>query len=161
MKASLLSIGTLVAVAALAIGLNSALAANYTASHGVAVAVANSSLGRILVDGHGHTLYLFGKDKRGKSACRGQCASFWPPLITAGRPRAKAGAKASLLGTTRRADGRLQVTYNRHPVYRFAKDTMKGQTNGQGLNIFGARWYAVSSAGSKIKAASSGGGYGY
>jgi predicted lipoprotein with Yx(FWY)xxD motif len=168
MKASLLSIGTLVTVAALAVGLNNALAANHTARHGpttaprgVVVAVANSSLGRILVDGHGRTLYLFGKDEHGKSACSGQCASFWPPLITARRARAKAGAKASLLGTTRRADGRLQVTYNHHPVYRFAKDTKKGQTNGEGLNIFGGTWYAVSSKGSKIKAANGGGGYGY
>lgn len=159
MKASLLSLGTLVTVAALAVGLNSARAASHTA--GVTVAVANSSLGRILVDGHGRTLYLFGKDRHGRSACRGQCASFWPPLITAGRPRAKAGAKASLLGVTKRADGRLQVTYNRHPVYTFAKDTKKGQTNGEGLDIFGARWYAVSSAGSKINAATGGGGYGY
>jgi predicted lipoprotein with Yx(FWY)xxD motif len=90
MNASLLSISARVAVAALA--------------------VANSSLGRILVDGDGRTLYLFGKDRHGKSACRGQCAGYWPPLITAGRPRAKAGAKASLLGTTKRADGRLQGT---------------------------------------------------
>ena len=161
MKASLLSIGVLVTVATLAIGLNSALAANHTASRGVTVAVGSSSLGRILVDGHGRTLYLFAKDKHGKSACRGRCASYWPPLITAGRPRAKAGAKAALLGTTRRADGRLQVTYNHHPVYAFVKDTKKGQTNGEGLNVFGARWYAVSPAGSKIKAATSGGGYGY
>jgi len=162
MKASLLSIGVLATVAMLAVGLNSALAANHTAaSRGVTVAVANSSLGRILVDGQGRTLYLFGKDKHGDSVCRGQCASFWPPLITAGRPHPKAGAKASLLGVTKRADGRLQVTYNRHPVYSFTKDTKKGQTNGEELNIFGARWYAVSPAGSKIKAATSGGRYGY
>jgi predicted lipoprotein with Yx(FWY)xxD motif len=161
MKGSLLSISTLVAVVAFGVGLGSALAANHTARRGAPVAVGVSSLGHILVDGHGRTLYLFGKDRRGKSACRGQCAGYWPPLITAGRPRALAGAKASLLGTTRRADGRMQVTYKHHPVYRFVKDTKKGQTNGEGLNIFGGTWYAVSPAGSKIKAAASGGGYGY
>jgi predicted lipoprotein with Yx(FWY)xxD motif len=61
-----------------------------------------------------------------------------PPLISSGKPRAAAGAKASLLGTTRRADGRLQVTYNHHPLYTFVKDTSKGQTNGERVNAFGA-----------------------
>ena len=74
--------------------------ATHAASGGAKVAVANSGLGRILVDGHGHTLYLFAKDKRGRSSCAGQCAGFWPPLISSGKPRAAAGAKASLLGTS-------------------------------------------------------------
>jgi predicted lipoprotein with Yx(FWY)xxD motif len=170
MKASLLDIGALAAAVALFAGLNSALAANHAASRGVTVASANSGLGRILVDGRGHTLYLFEKDKRGKSACSGQCAGYWPPLITSGKPRAGAGVRASLLGTTKRSDGRLQVTYNHHPLYTFVKDTKKGQTNGEGLDFFGAEWYALSSAGSKVEkpgGASSGvadpspGGYGY
>jgi predicted lipoprotein with Yx(FWY)xxD motif len=117
---------------------------------GTVVSTASSSLGRILVNSRGRTLYMFGKDRNGKSACAGQCASFWPPLIAAGKPRAVSGAKASLLGTTRRADGRMQVTYKRHPLYTFAKDTGKGQTKGEGLNAFGANWYAVSPAGNKI-----------
>jgi predicted lipoprotein with Yx(FWY)xxD motif len=132
------------------------------------VAVANTALGRVLVDRRGHTLYLFAKDSRGTSACSGKCAGFWPPLITSGKPLATAGAKASLLGTTRRADGRLQVTYNHHPLYTFVKDTRKGQTNGEELNVFGAEWYAVSTAGAMIEKsdATSGsdpspGGYGY
>ena len=109
----------------------SALAANHSASAAPRVAVASSGLGRILVDGRGRTLYLFEKDKHGKSACTGQCAGFWPPLIASGKPLAAAGAKASLLGTTKRPDGRLQVTYNHHPLYTFVKDTRKGQTNGE------------------------------
>ncbi len=124
--------------------------ATHAASGGAKVAVANSGLGRILVDGRGHTLYLFAKDKRGRSSCAGQCAGFWPPLITSGKPRAAAGAKASLLGTTRRADGRLQVTYNHHPLYSFVKDSRKGQTSGEGLDTFGAEWFALSPAGSKV-----------
>ena len=142
--------------------------ATRAASAGAKVAVANTALGRVLVNGRGGTLYLFEKDKHGKSACSGKCAGFWPPLITSGKPLATAGAKASLLGTTRRADGRLQVTYNHHPLYTFVKDTRKGQTNGEGLNVFGAEWYAVSTAGAKIEKSdtSSGGnpspgGYGY
>jgi predicted lipoprotein with Yx(FWY)xxD motif len=129
--------------------------ATHAASGGAKIAVANSGLGRILVDGRGHTLYLFAKDKRGKSSCAGQCASFWPPLITSGKPRAAAGAKASLLGTTRRADGRLQVTYNHHPLYTFVQDTSKGQTNGEGVNAFGAEWDALSAAGAQIAKTSS------
>ena len=146
-----------------------AVGAGHSAHAGVKVAVAGSRLGRVLVDGRGRTLYLFEKDLRGKSACTGQCAGFWPPLVASGKPIATAGAKASLLGTIRRADGRLQVTYNHHPLYTFVKDTAKGQTNGEALDAFGAEWYAVSAGGTKIEKheASTGvsdpapGGYGY
>ena len=117
---------------------------------GTVVSTAKTSLGRILVNSRGHTLYLFGKDKNGKSACTGMCATFWPPLIAAGKPLAGAGARASLLGTTKRADGRRQVTYNHHPLYTFVKDKRKGQTAGEGLSAFGAKWYAVSPAGARV-----------
>ena len=120
---------------------------------GPLVSTRATSLGRILVDRHGHTLYLLEKDKNGKSACSGACASAWPPLIATAKPRAGAGAKASRLGTTKRADGRLQVTYNHHPLYTFIKDTKKGQTKGEGLNAFGAEWYALSAAGAKVEKA--------
>jgi len=129
--------------------------ATHAASGGAKVAVANSGLGRILVDRRGHTLYLFAKDKHGRSSCADQCASFWPPLITSGKPRTAAGAKASLLGTTRRADGRLQVTYNHHPLYTFVKDTSKGQTMGEGVNAFGAEWDALSPTGAQVEKTSS------
>jgi predicted lipoprotein with Yx(FWY)xxD motif len=99
----------------------------------------------------GRTLYLFQADKNGKSACAGKCATFWPPLIAAGKPRAGAGTKPSLLGETKRADGRMQVTYNHHPVYFFAKDTKKGQTTGEAVDAFGAEWYAVSPAGTTVE----------
>jgi predicted lipoprotein with Yx(FWY)xxD motif len=127
-----------------------AAASHAAGSKGPVVSTATTSLGRILVDARGHTLYLFGKDRNGKSACSGACAAAWPPLIATAKPRAGAGAEASRLGTTRRADGRLQVTYNRHPLYTFVKDTTKGQTNGEGLNAFGATWNALSAAGAKV-----------
>jgi len=114
------------------------------------VSTSTSHLGRILVNSRGHTLYLFGKDRNGKSACSGKCVTFWPPLIANGKPRVAGGAKASLIGTTKRADGRLQVTYNHHPLYTFVNDKQKGQTNGEGFNAFGAKWYAVSPAGAKV-----------
>ena len=89
-------------------------------------------------------------------------------------PAATAGAKQSLLGVTRRSDGKLQVTYAGHPLYTFVQDTKRGQTNGQNLDKFGAEWYVLAPAGTKIEkgpkaespgapateAPSSGGGYG-
>lgn len=117
---------------------------------GPVVSTAKNKLGRILVDSRGRTLYLFGKDRSGRSACTGKCATFWPPLIASGTPRAAGGAKASLIGTTKRADGRRQVTYNHHPLYRFVQDTKRGQANGEELSAFGAKWYAVSPAGARV-----------
>ena len=131
---------------------------------GAVISTAKTSLGRIIVKSNGRTLYLFGKDRNGKSACSGQCATFWPPLITSGKPRVTNGARAALVGTTKRADGRLQVTYNHHPLYTFVKDTKTGQTNGEGVNAYGAVWDAVSPAGGKIvkpNAPSQGGGGAY
>jgi predicted lipoprotein with Yx(FWY)xxD motif len=153
MKGLLLPAAAFAAAFSLTVGLNSALATNQATAAGSKVGVASSSLGRILVDGRGRTLYLFAKDSRGKSSCRGQCAAFWPPLIASGKWLAVAGAKQSLLGTTKRADGRLQLTYNHHPLYTFVKDTAKGQTNGEEVDAFGAEWYAVSAAGKKIEKA--------
>jgi predicted lipoprotein with Yx(FWY)xxD motif len=130
-------------------------------SSGTVVSTAKTSLGTILVDSRGRTLYLFEKDKNGKSACAGQCATFWPPLIATGKPHAMAGVKASLLGTTKRADGRMQVTYNHHPLYTFVKDKKKGQTSGEDTDFFGGEWYALSPAGAKVEKHSSGGGGAY
>ena len=153
------TVAALGALAAVAFLLLRPGAGNAAQTRGPIVSTASTSLGRILVNSRGHTLYLFAKDRNGKSACSGKCATFWPPLIAAGKPRAAAGVKASLLGTTKRADGRLQVTYNHHPLYTFKKDTKKGQTNGEGLSAFGATWYAVSPAGARVVKSGGGGGY--
>src|SRR5512146_2345116 len=119
MKSLLFSIGVIAAGLSLSVGLGSASASNHSSSADIKVAVASSGLGRILVDGRGHTLYLFAKDKHGRSTCTGKCAAFWPPLLASGKTLAAAGAKTSLLGTTKRSDGRLQVTYGHHPLYTF------------------------------------------
>jgi uncharacterized protein YbjT (DUF2867 family)/predicted lipoprotein with Yx(FWY)xxD motif len=115
------------------------------------VSSAPSRLGRVLVDRRGRALYLFEKDAMGKSSCAGACASYWPPLLTSGKPLAETGVRDALLGVTRRADGRLQVTYNHHPLYTFKLDAKAGQTNGQNLHSFGADWYVLSPAGVKIE----------
>jgi predicted lipoprotein with Yx(FWY)xxD motif len=109
-----------------------------------------TKLGPVLVNSKGHTLYLFKKDKNGKSSCTGSCATSWPPLLTRGKPTAGSGVKASLLGTTRRSNGSLQVTYNKHPLYRYTLDTKAGQTKGEGVLAFGAKWYAVSAKGTAV-----------
>ena len=115
------------------------------------VGVGRSALGRIIVDGKGRTLYLFEKDKKRRSACYGPCATYWPPLLTRGKPVARAGAKQMLLGMTRRTNGSRQVTYAGHPLYRFVQDRKPGQTNGEGLQDFGGGWDVLSPAGKKIE----------
>jgi predicted lipoprotein with Yx(FWY)xxD motif len=127
------------------------------------VSVANTGLGNILVDSQGRTLYLFAKDTGTKSTCSGGCAVAWPPLRASGKPTAGGGAKASLLGTTPRSDGKPQVTYDGHPLYGYQGDSKPGDTTGQGINGFGAPWYVLSPTGNEITAASSssGGGSGY
>jgi predicted lipoprotein with Yx(FWY)xxD motif len=114
------------------------------------VTTARSGLGQIIVDGRGRTLYLFEKDAHGRSACSGVCATYWPPFLTNGKSLAGKGAKPSLLGSLRRADGSRQVSYAGHPLYFFSGDTMRGQTNGEGLQDFGAGWYALTHSGTKI-----------
>ena|SRR2546421_3441501 len=119
------------------------------------VSLSKTKLGLILVNSKHHTLYMFAKDKNGKSSCSGSCAKFWPPALQAGRPTAGPGVKASLLGTTRRSNGSLQLTYNKHPLYSFVLDKTAGQTNGEGNLAFGAKWYAVSAKGTAVVKAAS------
>jgi predicted lipoprotein with Yx(FWY)xxD motif len=113
------------------------------------ITLKSTAVGKVLVGANGHTLYLFTHDKGAKSSCYGQCAAYWPPLI-ARKPTVGAGLKASLLGTTKRKDGKLQVTYHGHPLYFFRPDKKAGDLNGQGFVHFGGTWWVVSAAGAKI-----------
>jgi predicted lipoprotein with Yx(FWY)xxD motif len=137
-----------------------AVAALALASTGIAAGSAaklktrHVSAGNYLTDGRGHTLYLFQKDKTSKSRCSGDCAAAWPPLITTGKPKVSGLVRKSLLGTSRRKDGTTQVTYKGHPLYLYVGDSKAGDMNGQGVNAFGARWYAVTPSGRRL-----GGGY--
>jgi predicted lipoprotein with Yx(FWY)xxD motif len=143
-------------------GGGAATAATAKASNGASatVGIAKSSLGSILVNSTGRTLYLFKADVGSKSACTGACAAAWPPLLTTGKPTAGTGLTASKLGTVTRSRGNQQVTYNGHPLYLFIQDKKPGQTTGQGSTAFGAAWLALSPAGNQISATppSSGGG---
>jgi predicted lipoprotein with Yx(FWY)xxD motif len=124
------------------------------------VGTTSAALGTILVDSQGRTLYLFTHDSGSTSLCTGACATAWPPLVANGTPTAADGATDSLLGTTKRADGTTQVTYNGHPLYRFVKDVTSGQTNGQGVTAFGGSWFAVTPAGNQAGHAPSSSGSG-
>ncbi|MHB9863553.1 COG4315 family predicted lipoprotein [Streptomyces sp. YIM S03343] len=125
----------------------------------------SSSLGRIVVDGSGRTLYVFQADSGTTSHCYGACAQAWPPDTTTGHPGAQ-GLNAALLGTTARNDHTTQVTYKGHPLYHYSGDTKSGDTNGQGSSAFGGTWYVVGPSGNPITApspssGSSGGSGGY
>jgi predicted lipoprotein with Yx(FWY)xxD motif len=103
-----------------------------------------------LTDSSGRSLYLFESDTSAKSTCSGGCAAAWPPLIAKGAPMAGTGATASDLGTIARSDGTKQVSYDGHPLYYFSGDSAAGQTNGEGVNGFGALWYLVAPTGQQI-----------
>jgi predicted lipoprotein with Yx(FWY)xxD motif len=132
-----------------AVALVAATAGN-AAGNRATVKTRHGKLGMFLVGGNGKTLYLFEKDKTSKSTCTGQCAQFWPPLLTSGKAKASGKARGSLLGTTRRSNGKLQVTYKGHPVYYFSQDSKPGDTMGQDFSAFGAKWYVLAPNGKKI-----------
>jgi predicted lipoprotein with Yx(FWY)xxD motif len=121
-------------------------------SDAATIKVADGALGTMLVDAEGRTLYLWDADKGAESTCDGPCAEAWPPVTTVGDPEAGDGVDATLLGTSKRADGTLGVTYNGHPLYYFGGDAEAGQANGQGSNGFGAPWWVVSPQGAAIEA---------
>jgi predicted lipoprotein with Yx(FWY)xxD motif len=112
--------------------------------------VANSDLGKILVDSQGRTVYLFEKDTGPTSTCTGECATVWPPVRVNGSLTAGTGVDAAKLKTTNRSDGKPQVVYNGHPLYLFEGDSSPGDTTGQGNTTFGAGWFVLSPAGNKI-----------
>jgi predicted lipoprotein with Yx(FWY)xxD motif len=124
--------------------------ASSTTSKGAPITVGTaSSVGKVLVDSNGLTLYYFQKDQNGESACYGACAKGWPPLLTAGKPQAGEGAMASKLGTTERKDGTTQVTYAGWPLYTFVEDKKPGEDNGTDSKAFGASWYPLHPNGEK------------
>ena len=114
------------------------------------IGLRSTPLGQILVDSNGKTLYLFVADKSAMSTCYGDCASVWPPLLTGGSPVAGPGINQSLLSTTKRTDGSVEVVYNGHPLYYFVSDRQAGDTTGQALSSFGADWYVIAANGSRV-----------
>lgn len=135
---------------------------------GTTIATHHGADGTYLSNQSGRAVYLWVADTSDSSTCSGACAAAWPPVTTKGTPRASGSVQASDLGTTRRSNGTLQVTYNGHPLYYYAGDSGAGETNGQGNNGFGAKWWLVAPSGSAITSGSTtttttapGGGYNY
>ena len=159
----------LVALAVAACGGGGATASPPKSSTGASatLGVANSSLGSILVNSTGRTLYLFKADSGTRSACTGACATAWPPLLAIGTPTPGAGLTVSKLGTITRSGGSHQVTYNGHPLYVYVGDKKPGDVTGQGVTAFGASWFALTPSGNQASTpataggASLGGGYAY
>ena len=111
-----------------------------------------------LVDGKGHSVYLFEKDEDGESYCNGACAAVWPPLETSTAPRAGAGIQDAALGTIKRGDGDMQVTYHGHPLYYYAADaSTPGKTKGEDVEQFGSGWYLVNTQGNPVERSSGSG----
>jgi predicted lipoprotein with Yx(FWY)xxD motif len=122
--------------------------ASQGASGSAMVATSKGSLGHMLVDAQGLTLYVLETDSSGKSTCYGQCASTWPALTTSGTPQAGTGLTAGALGTMTRTDGSTQVTIDGHPLYTFSGDGAAGDTNGEGT---GGVWFVASPTGTPLK----------
>jgi predicted lipoprotein with Yx(FWY)xxD motif len=115
------------------------------------VKTTSGSSGTYLVDGKGMTLYLFKADKSSASTCSSACASYWPAYTTTGTPTVSGDAKQSMVGTSKRSDGKTQVTYAGHPLYHYAQDSSAGDTNGEGSTNFGAEWTIVAPDGTSIE----------
>src|SRR6195256_4753708 len=155
MKSKLFAVATVLLAAACGGSSPSTSAASPSPSAtatGEKIAVAtNAKLGSILVDEKGMTVYLFVADTTKESTCYTQCAAIWPPVLTDGAPQAGTGADASLLGTTTRTDGKVEVTYAGHPLYYFVQDKAAGDAKGQAINGFGGLWWVMSPSGAAIQ----------
>ena len=113
-----------------------------TAGKGATITVGDSRFGPMLFGSNEQAIYIFEKDPRGESVCDGECAEAWPPVYTKRQPKAAAGVKGSLLGTVKRRDGRLQVTYAGKPLYFYAHEE-PGEVRCHNVNLNGGLWWAI------------------
>ena len=139
MKSRIPLVAMVVAVAVLAAAWGSAHAASSAAAR---VSVRTTVYGKTLFGPSGKVVYVFGADRGTTSRCYGVCATAWPPLLTSAKPLAGTGVEAKLLGTTTRRDGKLQVTYNGHPLYYYEAD-MPGKIMCQHATMHGGLWLII------------------
>jgi predicted lipoprotein with Yx(FWY)xxD motif len=109
---------------------------------GAAIIVRDSQYGPMLFGSNRQAIYIFENDSKGKTACYGECAEAWPPVVTKGEPKAEKGSKASLLGTIKRRDGTRQVTYAGQPLYYYAHED-PGEVRCHNVNLNGGFWWVV------------------
>jgi predicted lipoprotein with Yx(FWY)xxD motif len=117
------------------------------------IKLVQTSDGKLVAASNGHTLYMFTHDKSGKDTCQSisMCSGTWPAYTVTGKPVAGSGIKASKLGTVRLKNGKEQVTYYGHPLYKYAFDSGAGETGYIGASEFGGSWYGITAAGKTIK----------
>jgi predicted lipoprotein with Yx(FWY)xxD motif len=118
-----------------------------------ALQLRSTSLGRVLVDSHKRTLYMLTADGRNSSSCSGTCASIWRPAAAPKKPKVAAGLKQRKLRVIKRADGKRQLAYAGHPLYRYSGDSKPGDVNGEGIQSFGGTWYALAKSGAAVTGA--------
>jgi predicted lipoprotein with Yx(FWY)xxD motif len=109
---------------------------------GTAITVADSEFGRMLFDSNKQAIYIFENDPKGESVCYDDCAEAWPPVFTEGEPKPGDGVNAALLGTVKRRDGKLQVTYAGKPLYFYAHEA-PGEVRCHNVNLNGGFWWVV------------------
>jgi predicted lipoprotein with Yx(FWY)xxD motif len=136
-------IATVVVGVAVAALVASAQAAPRTAAR---LSVRSTEYGKALFGPSGKVVYVFGADRGSTSRCYGVCATAWPPLLTSAAPLAGSGVEAKLLGTTKRTNGTLQVTYNGHPLYYYSADKV-GKVMCQHANMHGGLWLIIKPSG--------------
>jgi len=149
-----LAVAAVVAVIAATSGA-STKKASQTLAASSALSLRQTPLGPTLVDANGRALYLFQADKPNLSKLSAAGQAVWPPFTATKKPQAQGGVTPARIGTIPQPGGGFQITYNAHPLYYYVGDHSAGQTHGQGLNEFGALWYALGAAGNAITAAPS------
>ncbi len=121
-----------------------------TSGKGTAVALGDSQFGQILFDSKRQAIYIFERDQENRSNCYGDCAEAWPPVFTEGKPRAGKGVDRTLLGTTKRRDGKLQVTYAGKPLYFYAHEG-PGEVKCHNVNLNGGFWWVLDADGERLQ----------
>ncbi len=137
--------------AELAGSIGAATASHAAATDATTLTARASRYGTILFDSRGRVLYLFARDRSGHSSCSGACAKAWPPFLARGAPKPGHGVNGKLLGTTKRGDGTLQITYAKHPLYYFKDDKKPGQIKCQKVSNFGGLWLVVAPSGRPVR----------
>jgi predicted lipoprotein with Yx(FWY)xxD motif len=147
------AVAALAAVTMLVALASSAAAKSAHSAKAVSVKTAKTHAGTILVASNGFTLYMYSADSKNKDTCvkHSGCISTWPPYTVTSKPTAGTGVKASLLGTIKLSSGKLQVTYNGHPLYRYTADSSPAATDYFGVTLFGGTWYGLTASGAMVK----------
>lgn len=149
----ILALGIAAVVAGYAGSASISTAATASTASGATVRLIHTSVGKILASTRGFTLYMFTADRRNSDRCvkKSGCTSVWPPYTVKGRPTAGPGVSRSRLGTIRLPNGRHQVTYAGHPLYRYTGDSSPGSTYYIGVKAFGGTWLALNAAGHSVR----------